>query len=130
MRFCLFLILIIEIMFVFSSICLLKILNQKATVSKETIGFVARMSTILSYIKPCSTTRITIIGYSIPRLFSWFKSYPLKRALRSEIISGNMKPFKNDERFLLLLKSFFRSQDFEYLSWVFRRIGKRLDKKH
>ena len=51
---------------------LLKILNQKATVSKETIGFDVCMATILSYIKPRSTTRIFIIGYSIPRHFLWF----------------------------------------------------------
>ena len=49
----------------FCFICLLKILNQKATVLKETIGFIVGMA-LLSYIKPRSTTRITIIGYSDP----------------------------------------------------------------
>ena len=51
---------------------LLKILNQKATVSKETKGFDVCMATILSYIKPRSTAKIFIIGYSIPRHFLWF----------------------------------------------------------
>ena len=53
----------------FYSIWLLKILNQKATVSKETIEFVIGMATILSDIKPRSTTGITIIGYSVRRHF-------------------------------------------------------------
>ena len=60
----------------FCFIFLLKILNQKATVSKETIGFIIRMATILGYIKQGSTTGITIIGYSIPRHFSWFTNDP------------------------------------------------------
>ena len=42
--------------------------KQKLTVSKETIGFVVRMATISSYIKPRSTARFTIIGYSIPQV--------------------------------------------------------------
>ena len=40
-----------------SFICLLKILNQKATVSKGTIGFDVWMATILSHIKPSSTKK-------------------------------------------------------------------------
>ena len=39
-------------------------------------GFDVGMATILSYIKPRSTSRITIIGYSIPPHFSWFTNLP------------------------------------------------------
>ena len=55
-----FLIFLLKLYLLFCFICLLKFLNQKATVSM--IGFV-EMATISSYIKPRSTTRITIIGY-------------------------------------------------------------------
>ena len=49
-------------LFFFCFICLLKTLNQKATLWKETIGIVVRIATILSYIKPRSITSISIIN--------------------------------------------------------------------
>ena len=51
----------------FYFISLLKILNWKTLVSEKTIGFNVQIATILSYIKPRSTTRISLIGYLIPR---------------------------------------------------------------
>ena len=59
--------LLVEFVFAICFICLMKILNQKAT-----IGIVVGLATILCYIKSRSTTRITIIVHSIPRHFSWF----------------------------------------------------------
>ena len=49
-------------LFFFCFICLLKTLNQKATLWKETIGIVVRIATILSYIKPRSITSVSIIN--------------------------------------------------------------------
>ena len=45
------LIFLLKLCLLFCFICLLKILNQKATVSKETIGFDVWIATILSHIK-------------------------------------------------------------------------------
>ena len=70
-----FLVFLLKSRLLFSITCLLKVLKRKATVSEETIGFDVWMATILSYIKPCFTTRITIISYSIPQHFSWFTNY-------------------------------------------------------
>ena len=66
----------LKLYLLFCFIFLLIILNQKSTVSKETIGFDVWMATILSHIKPRSTTAITKICYSIPRHFSWFTNDP------------------------------------------------------
>ena len=69
------LIFLLKLCLLFCFTCLLRKLNQKATVSKETIGFdvwcLIFDATILSFIKSRSTTRRTIIGYSIPRHCSW-----------------------------------------------------------
>ena len=48
---------LLKLCLLFCFICLLKILNQKATVSKETIGFDVWMATILSHIKPSFTKK-------------------------------------------------------------------------
>ena len=54
----------IEIIFAFLVHLLIENFKQE-TCFEETIGFDVAMATILSHMKPCSTTRITIIGYSI-----------------------------------------------------------------
>ena len=56
----------IEIMFTFLLHLLIENFKPETIVSKETMGLVVGMATILSYIIPRSTARITIIGYSIP----------------------------------------------------------------
>ena len=60
----------IEIMFTFLLHLLIENFKPETIVSKETMGLVVGMATILSYIIPRSTARITIIGYSIPWHFS------------------------------------------------------------
>ena len=55
------LIFLLKLRLLFCFICVLKILNQEATISKETIGLDFWMTMILSYIKPRS--RITIVSY-------------------------------------------------------------------
>ena len=62
------LIFLLKLCLLFCLICFLKILNRKATVSKETMRFDVWMATILSYMKPRFTKRITITGYSIPEV--------------------------------------------------------------
>ena len=56
---------------------LLKILNQKATVSKETIGFIVRMATILSYIKKRSNRNYHNRLFNSTALFVVYK-WPLR----------------------------------------------------
>ena len=60
----------IEIMFTFLLHLLIENFKPETIVSKETMGLVVGMATILSYIIPRSTARITIIGYSSPWHFS------------------------------------------------------------
>ena len=55
----------IEIIFAFLVHLLIENFKQETYCFEETIGFDVAMATILSHMKPCSTTRITIIGYSI-----------------------------------------------------------------
>ena len=57
-------------MFTFLLHLLIENFKPETIVSKETMGLVVGMATILSYIIPRSTARITIIGYSIPWHFS------------------------------------------------------------
>ena len=48
-----------------------------------------------------------------------------KIGLKSDIIFGNWKPFKNDEKcFLFHLKSSFSSQVFKFFSWRFGHVEK------
>ena len=57
--------------------------------------------------------------------------YSLRSPLSGLIISGNWKPFKNDEKcFLLCLKkALFVPKILKFLSWLFGHGGKRLDIK-
>ena len=49
-------------------------------------------------------------------------------AHRSETIFGNWKSFKNDEKcFYFTLKALFIIKIFEFLSWHFGHVEKRLD---
>ena len=54
----------IEIIFAFLVHLLIENFKEETYCFEETIGFDVSMATILSHMKPCSTRRITIIGYS------------------------------------------------------------------
>ena len=77
----------------FYFICLMKILNQKAT-----IGFVFGLATILCYIKPRSTTRITIIVHQF---------YGTFRGLQITLKNWNCCYIKLNEIRLKCFKFFF-----------------------